>query len=117
VRFCVILELVSSGNVIRSARRRAGLTQRELAVRLGKSQSEIGRWERGEARPSFETVQRVVRACGLQLTTSLSAADDSYIPHIDRMLALPPRGRVGRAADQAIAMRGLRIAAGLAERA
>jgi hypothetical protein len=51
------------------------------------------------------------------LTTSLSAADDSYIPHIDRMLALPPRGRVGRAADQAIAMRRLSIAAGLAERA
>jgi transcriptional regulator with XRE-family HTH domain len=102
--------------VIRSARRRAGLTQAELAARLGKSQSEIGRWERGEAKPSFETLQRVVRACGLQLTTSLSPADDSYIPHIDRMLALPPRGRVGRAADQAIALRRVRTAAGLAGR-
>jgi transcriptional regulator with XRE-family HTH domain len=88
----------------------------ELANRLGKSQSEIGRWERGETKPSFETLQRVVRACGLELTTSLSSADDSYVPHIDRMLALSPRERVKRAADQTIAMRRLRDAAGLADR-
>jgi transcriptional regulator with XRE-family HTH domain len=99
---------MSSATLIRIARRRAGLTQSELAARLGKTQSEIGRWERGETRPSFERVQQVTRACGLDLTASLTNADDSYVPHIERMLALSPRARVSRAADQAIAMRSLR---------
>ena len=96
------------------ARRRAGITQVELASRLGKSQSEIGRWERGETKPSFETLQRVVRACGLELTVGIANEDDSYTPDIEQMLALEPRERVTRAADLAIAMRGLRDAAGLA---
>jgi DNA-binding transcriptional regulator YiaG len=33
--------------LIVEARRRAGLSQRELALRLGKRQAEIARWERG----------------------------------------------------------------------
>jgi transcriptional regulator with XRE-family HTH domain len=99
---------MTSAHVIRIARRRAGLTQVELAVRLGKSQSEVGRWERGETKPSFETLQRIVHACGLELTASLSVADDSYVPDIDQMLALSARERVVRGADRAIAMRRLR---------
>jgi transcriptional regulator with XRE-family HTH domain len=96
---------VTSATLIRTARRRAGLTQGEVAERLGKTQSEIGRWERGEARPSFETLQRIVRACDLQLTTHLARADDSYLPHIERMLALSPLERVERAAAHATALR------------
>jgi transcriptional regulator with XRE-family HTH domain len=100
---------MSSATLIKTARRRADLTQVELAGRLRKSQSEVGRWERGEAKPSFETLQRVVRACDLALTVSLARADDSYLPHIDRMLALSPRARVERGAELAIAMRRLRV--------
>ena len=107
---------MSSATVIRNARRRGAVTQADLAARLGKSQSEIGRWERGEVKPSFETLQSIVRACGLELTTSLAVADDSYVPHIDRMLALAPRERVLRGAQQAIAMRRLRAEAGTANR-
>jgi transcriptional regulator with XRE-family HTH domain len=102
---------MSSATLIRNARRRARITQAELASRLDKSQSEIGRWERGETKPSFETLQRVVRACGLELTFGLANGDDSYIPHIERMLALPPRDRVIRAAAHARAMRSLRLTA------
>jgi transcriptional regulator with XRE-family HTH domain len=102
---------MSSATLIRNARRRAGVTQGELASRLGKSQSEIGRWERGEVKPSFETLQRVVRACGLELTVGLANGDDSYLSDIDQMLALAPRERIARAADLAIAMRRMRGAA------
>jgi transcriptional regulator with XRE-family HTH domain len=102
---------MSSAMLIRNARRRAGVTQSELASRLGKSQSEIGRWERGEVKPSFETLQRVVRACGLELTVGLAKGDDSYVPHIERMLSLSPRARVVRAAHQANTMRSLRESA------
>jgi transcriptional regulator with XRE-family HTH domain len=107
---------MTSATLIKTARRRAGLTQTALGARLGKSQSEIGRWERGETKPSFETLQGIVRACGLQLSTSLAASDDSYVPDIDQMLSLSPRERVARAAQHALAMRRLRDAAGLVER-
>lgn len=92
---------MSSATIVRNARKRAGLTQAELAGRLGKSQSEIGRWERGEVQPSFETLQRIAGACGLDLVAQLYNADDSYDAHIERMLRLSPGDRVRRAAEQA----------------
>lgn len=36
---------------IRAARQRAGLSQRELAARLGTNETSISRWEQGRARP------------------------------------------------------------------
>lgn len=107
---------MSSATVIRNARKRAGLTQAKLAERLGKSQSEIGRWERGEAKPSFETLSQVVRACGLNLSVQIGAADDSYAAHIERMLRLTPAERVSRAADHANALRMMRRATRVAAR-
>jgi hypothetical protein len=41
-----------SASVIVAARWPAGLSQRELALRLGKRQAEIARWERGHVVPS-----------------------------------------------------------------
>jgi transcriptional regulator with XRE-family HTH domain len=64
------------GSVIRAARRRAGITQKELARRLGTSQSVVARWESGRVSPTVETLSRVVRACGLNLVISLRPADD-----------------------------------------
>ena len=42
-----------SGDLIKEARLRAGLTQTELGARLGKAQSVIARWERDEVSPSL----------------------------------------------------------------
>jgi transcriptional regulator with XRE-family HTH domain len=99
---------VSSATIIRNARKRGGLTQAALAKRLGKSQSEIGRWERGEVQPSFETLQRIVAACGLDLVAQTYNADDSYNAHIEDMLRLTPRDRVRESVRQAQAMLDLR---------
>lgn len=99
---------MTSGTIIGNARKRAGLTQAQLAERLGKSQSEIGRWERGEVQPSFETLQRIVAACGLELVAQTYNADDSYDAHIEDMLRLTPRDRVRESARQAQAMLALR---------
>lgn len=49
------------------ARRRAGLSQRELARRAGVPQSSISRIERGLVSPTVDTLERLVRACGMEL--------------------------------------------------
>src|SRR5437879_2385553 len=90
------------GDVILMTRRRADLTQRELAARLGCTQATIARWERGDRHPSFEDVQDVVGSCGLQLDLHLVAEDRSWWPQIamqlerepiERLRAVTPRGR------------------------
>lgn len=65
------------GALIREARRRAALTQRELAARLGTTQSAIARMERGGSEPSYEKVVEAVRACGFDLLPRLVPADDA----------------------------------------
>jgi len=76
------------------ARRRAQLTQRELASRLGCRQATIARWERGDRQPAFKDVQDVVGACALQLDAHLLAEDRSWWPQIVTQLALSPIERV-----------------------
>jgi transcriptional regulator with XRE-family HTH domain len=67
------------GDLIKEARRRAGLTQAELAVKAGTTQSAIARWERGAVSPSFDTVRRLLRLCGFHLNVALERWDDGLI--------------------------------------
>jgi transcriptional regulator with XRE-family HTH domain len=57
--------------LVREARARAGLTQAELAARAGTSQAAVARYERADVLPSLETLDRLVRACGLELRFQL----------------------------------------------
>jgi len=82
-----------SGDLIKEARLRAGLTQTELGARLRKAQSVIARWERDDVSPSLETVREVVRACGLELTFFMSKFDDSNVTIIDQHLRMTPAER------------------------
>jgi len=97
-----------SGDLLREARKRAGLTQAELGRRVGRPQSVISRWERDEVAPSLETLRELIRACGLDLLFRLATRDDSYVPYIERMLAMTPAQRVRDAARRANANRRLR---------
>jgi transcriptional regulator with XRE-family HTH domain len=56
--------------VIRNARRAAGLTQQQLAERLGTTQSAIAELESTRANPRVRTLQRALRACGQELSVS-----------------------------------------------
>ena len=100
-----------SASLIVEARRRAGLSQRELALRLGKRQAEIARWERGHVTPSLERLREVVAACGLELTVGLAAADDSYAEPITAALKLPASERLARSMAAADRGRGARALA------
>jgi transcriptional regulator with XRE-family HTH domain len=69
---------MTSGELIRGARRRHGLSQRRLALRAGASQAWISRLERNEVSPSIESLQRLllVMGEGLQLGTERLRGDD-----------------------------------------
>lgn len=56
------------------ARLRAGLSQAELATRMGTSQSTIARLESGQALPSTKTLLRFARATGSKVQVRLPAA-------------------------------------------
>jgi ribosome-binding protein aMBF1 (putative translation factor) len=63
-RFEIVKQLIG-------ARRKANLSQRELARRVGVSQSVIGRLESGEHSPRLETVVDVAGALGMRLDVKL----------------------------------------------
>ena len=88
-----------SGDLLREARLRAGLTQAELGFRAGIARSAISRYERGDVVPSLEGLRRLIRACGLELGLRLYNADldDHDASLIAQTLPLTPEERVDRA--------------------
>lgn len=56
------------------ARTRAGLTQAELAQRMGTTQSVVARLESGRGKPSTRTLERYAKATGTTLRITLEAA-------------------------------------------
>lgn len=47
-----------------AARRRQGLSQTEIAARMGTSQSAVARFERGDLDPRLSTLERYAQAVG-----------------------------------------------------
>ncbi len=60
--------------VIRAARRRAGLTQAQLAQRAATTQSAVAAYESGARQPSMATLNRVVLAAGFSVSWALADA-------------------------------------------
>jgi transcriptional regulator with XRE-family HTH domain len=91
--------MATHGNdFVREARKRAGLTQRELAEKAGTTQSAIARLESGRTRPAFDDVLRLVRLCGFDLDVMLVERDDSDWAQARSYLAIEPAERFERAA-------------------
>jgi transcriptional regulator with XRE-family HTH domain len=63
--------------VLRQARRRAGLSLRELGARAGTSHSTLSAYESGAKVPSVATLERILRAAGFALDVAL-------VPRLDR---------------------------------
>ena len=64
-------EAFFTGQIIEEARKRAGMTQSELAERIGTNKTYISRVETGRTEPRVGTFYRIVAALGLsvELTT------------------------------------------------
>jgi len=56
--------MIDAAGLVRSARSRAGLSQRALAERAGTTQSVVARIEAGQTRPTVHTLNRLVAAAG-----------------------------------------------------
>ena len=56
---------------VRQARERMGITQAELARRIGSTQPAIARLEAGGSAPSFDTLRCIAAALGLELVVEL----------------------------------------------
>jgi len=75
---------MTAAQVIREARLRAGLTQAELAARLGRERAQVARWEIGAQEPSFANLRSVVEACGFAFRVEI--AEREATPELDAEL-------------------------------
>ncbi len=84
-----------AGRMLRYARRRAGLTQRQLAEKAGIPQETIARIERGRVDPRVKTLDRLLEACGwgLELEPRLGIGVDRTQIRERLALSEPERAR------------------------
>ena len=99
---------MTAAQIIREARLKAGLTQTELAERLGRERAQVARWEISGQEPSFENLQAVVEACGFTLkveiaereqTPALDAELEASLPHAPQQRVQALLERLGGARD------------------
>src|SRR6266508_3449145 len=92
---------MKAARALRWARRRAGLSQRELAEKSGLPQSTIGRIEAGTVDPRVGTLSRLLRACGFDLEVEPRLGIGVDRTQIDECLAVSPAERIARADEAA----------------
>ncbi len=80
-------------SVIQKTRQRAGLTQADLAQRVGTTQSAISRLESGGVRPSLDTLEHLAKACGATLELRLGPVE-TPATEFESNLSLTPKGRL-----------------------
>lgn len=85
---------MTSGELIRSARLRAGLSQEELAERLGLPQSSVARWEVDRAEPGFTRLRRALQACGFDLAMVPFERDPDRDLRVIELQRLTPQERL-----------------------
>jgi transcriptional regulator with XRE-family HTH domain len=90
--------MLDAALLLKNARREAGLTQAELARRLGVSQAAVAKLERPGANPTVQTLDSVLAAAGhrLELGAPLhrTGVDETLIR---QQLELPPAAFVAGA--------------------
>lgn len=98
---------MDAGTLLQYVRRKAGLSQRELGRRAGVTQASIARIEAGQTSPRFETLDRLLSACGYELepTPKRGLGIDKTI--MERLVELTPSERAREAAQEARAVEKL----------
>ena len=89
------------GTTLRTARRKAGLSQRDLAARVHVPQPSVARIESGAVMPRVDTLDRLLAACGARLEVAEASGSGIDLTTIDAMLELTPTERLRLAAAEA----------------
>ncbi|HEY6378335.1 MAG TPA: helix-turn-helix transcriptional regulator [Candidatus Dormibacteraeota bacterium] len=97
---------MNGGLVVREARRRAGITQRQLAARLGTHQSVVARWEALQTSPAFDAVCAACAACGYDLDWQLRLHDVDTERVLHEQRRRSPAARVASVTNLAALRRG-----------
>jgi transcriptional regulator with XRE-family HTH domain len=85
---------VSPALLVRTARQASGLTQKELARRLGTTQTAVARLERARSNPTFATLERALNATGHRLEITVEPVQASVDEEqIRRHVAMTPSER------------------------
>ncbi len=82
------------GELIREARLRAGLTQKQLSELTGRERTVIARWEQGAISPPIDSLMQIIQACGFDLPLNLVPVDESADRELHEALLETPSERV-----------------------
>lgn len=85
---------MTAGKLIREARKVTGLTQQELAERAGVPRQSIARWEHGAVDPGFDTVRKLLRSCGYDLSLIRYEPDETVDDRLSGKRQLTPQERL-----------------------
>ncbi len=61
-----------------SMRKKSGLTQDEIANRMGTQKGNISRLEKGHSNPSWRTIQNYAHACGFEVFMKVKTMPSSH---------------------------------------
>ncbi len=89
--------MTSAAEILLQARTRAGLSQRALARRAGTAQSVIARIEQGRTSPTWETLQRLLAALGLEVNAQLEprvVVGSHMLAEVPGILRMTPEQRL-----------------------
>lgn len=97
-----------AGALVRRLRQRAGLTQRQLAIRAGTTTTAISRLEHGHLSPTVQTLSRLLLCLGHRLELGAVPMTPAIDPsQLDAVAALDPDARLDHALASQASLRGL----------
>ena len=103
-----------AAGALRLARRNAGMSQAELAMKSKTSQAAISEIERGRRQPSVELLNRLLRGCGHQIAVigpESIQVDPQDLMHLRDQAPRPPGERLARL-HQLFQLKGLAVPPG-----
>lgn len=79
----MLRDIITSGEIgaaIKLRRKELGLSQEQLAERVGVSYQQVQRYENGSSTLNVENVQRIARALALPVTAFFASTSEQYAP-------------------------------------
>lgn len=98
---------MDASSLLRYARGKSRLSQRELGRRAGVSQTTISLIEDGKTSPRFETLDRLLGICGFELEVVPREGIGIDRTRMRELLRLPPEERARIAIEEARNLEGI----------